>query len=310
VDWNGDGHLDILSGCYWTQDTDAGHIQWLAGNGTLDFAAARAVLDASGKPLENVRFRDDSEKQQKQTLTICTQQHAVDYDGDGDLDLVVGCFGNNFFLYENRGKDGQPELSETPVELPVTSTSYHAAPHLVDWDKDGDLDLLSGTAAGGVIYSENVGTRQKPEWSPFRQLVAGSDLHQQTTAGGQEIAPSPSTRVWAFDWNRDGWLDLLVGDSATIVNPKEGISQEEFAERQKEFNEKMLELQKKQQPIYQRYQEAMQERQEGEQLDEKLMEELQAVQREFSQLYSSRSEFQDEQRTGFVWLYVRKPHSP
>ncbi len=310
MDWNGDGQLDILSGCYWTDGADAGHIQWLAGNGTLDFAAAQAVLNAAGKPLENANLKDDPDKEQKQILTICTQQHAVDYDGDGDLDLVVGCFGNNFFLYENHGKDGQPELSESPVELPVKSPSYHAAPHLADWDKDGDLDLLSGTASGGVILSENVGTRQKPEWSQFQQIVPGSEAHQQTTAGGKEIVPAPSTRVWAVDWNQDGWLDLLVGDSTAIVNPKEGLTQEEFEQRQKEFNEKMLELQKKQQPIYQRYQAAMKDRKEGEEPDKELMDELQVVQKEASELYRSRSEFQDEQRTGFVWLYVRKPTSP
>lgn len=39
MDWNGDGHRDILSGCYWTEGADAGHIQWLAGSGSLDVIA-------------------------------------------------------------------------------------------------------------------------------------------------------------------------------------------------------------------------------------------------------------------------------
>ena len=307
MDWNGDGHLDILTGCYWTDGADAGHILWLAGNSTLDFAAAQAVLNVAGKPLENINLKDDPDKEQKQIQTICTQQHAVDYDGDGDRDLVVGCFGKNFYYYENRGKDGQPELSETPVELPVQSPSYHAAPHLVDWDKDGDLDLLSGTGAGGVLFAENVGSRQKPEWSEFRLLIPGSTAHEQTTAGGKEIVPSPSTRVWAVDWNQDGWLDLLVGDGATIVNPKEGLTQDEFAQRKKEFDEKMTELQKKQQPLYERYREATKD---GKKADEELMKEMQSLSQEAGQLYQARSEFQNEQRTGFVWLYVRKPSAP
>lgn len=304
MDWNGDGQLDILSGCYWTDGADAGHIQWLAGQGTLDFAAAQEVLNAAGKPLENVNLKDDPDKQQKQTLTICTQQHAVDYDGDGDLDLVVGCFGSNFYLYENRGKDGQPALSETPVELPVKSPSYHAAPHLVDWDRDGDLDLLSGTGAGGVIYSENVGTRQQPVWSAFRQLIPGSTAHEQTTAYGKELVPSPSTRVWAYDWNHDGWLDLLIGDGATIVNPKNGLTQEAFAQRKQEFTAKMMELSQKRQPLYQRYEQATKD---GKKPDDELVKEMQASSKENAELYDSRTEFMDEQRTGFIWLYVRKP---
>lgn len=32
------------------------------------------------------------------------------------------------------------------------------------------FDLLSGTGAGNVILAENVGSRQKPEWSEFRRL--------------------------------------------------------------------------------------------------------------------------------------------
>jgi hypothetical protein len=138
-------------------------------------------------------------------------------------------------------------------------------------------------------------------------LIAESTAHEQTTAGGQEIVPSPSTRVWAVDWNRDGWLDLLVGDGATITNPKEGVTQEEYELRKKDFTEKMQELQTKRQPLYERYQAATKD---GQKPDEELMKEMQASSQEVSQLFQSRSEFQDEQRTGFVWLYVRKPNAP
>ena len=236
MDWNNDGHLDILSGCYWTHGADGGYVQVLAGNGTLDFSSAEPVKNAAGDPLLNTQLSGDTSSGMdiNQTKTICTHQHAVDYDGDGDLDLVVGCFGPEFFLYENAGSNEDIQL-QSAVELPVKSNAHHSAPHLVDWDGDGDLDLLSGSVLGGAIISENLGTRAKPQWDSFRQLIAPAHV-EPSTPSERKIEPSQRTRVWATDWNRDGLLDLLVGDCASIA-----------------------------------------------------------------------SESQDRRRTGFVWLYIRRP---
>lgn len=306
MDWNHDGHLDILSGCYWTADADGGHIQMLAGKGSLDFAAAVELKDTAGKPLLNVQLAggENNGMDPNQTRTICTHQHAVDYDGDGDLDLVIGCFGPEFFFHENTGTAEEPQFAGTSVQLPVRSTSHHSAPHLVDWDGDGDLDLLSGTAEGGAILSENTGSRKAPEWSAFRQLIPPAAVHEQTTAGGREIEPSPSTRLWATDWNGDGLLDLLVGDSCQIVNPKEGIGADEYENRLKEFNRQVNAHQKIQQPLYEQYSRQMAE---GGKADEELQKKMEEASAEFQKIYSSRDEFQESRSTGFVWLYLRKP---
>lgn len=273
----------------------------LAGNGSLDFAEAVAVQNAEGNPLENVQVED--KYTDSQILAICTQQHAVDYDGDGDLDMVVGCFGPKFYYYENTGTKDEPALS-APVELPVQIDGYHSGPHFVDWDNDGDLDLLSGSGTGGALLSVNRGSREQPEWSEFQQLLPPSTNHEQTTAGGKSIEPSPSTRVWAYDWNRDGLLDLLVGDSANIVNPVEGLSVEEFEARKSEYEKTMEELQAAQAPLYEKMQKAMEA---GEEPDEELNKQLQEASQKFSELYQTRSSFIDEQSTGFVWLYIQKP---
>lgn len=305
MDWDKDGQIDILSGCYWTDGAKAGHIMMLAGRGEMNFAEAVALNNTAGKPVENFQLgEDESNQSQNQILTICTQQHAVDYDGDGDLDLVVGCFGPKFYLHENTGGDGQPAISDKPVELPVQSNSYHSAPHLVDWDNDGDLDLLSGAGDGGVILSENTGTRQKPEWAAFKQLIVPSAQHEQFAGEGAEIHPSPSTRVWATDWNGDGHLDLLVGDSATITNPKEGITREELTKLREANSAKMQEIATKYQPLMQRYQELAQK---GEQPSEEMQKEISEYSTEMQKVYSELEEFQTSERTGFVWLYLRKP---
>ena len=303
MDWDQDGKLDILSGCYWTDGAEAGHIQLLKGNGDLDFEPAVALKNIAGNPLENIDLEGNDENQ---ILTICTQQHAVDYDGDNDLDLVVGCFGPKFYLYENKAdeENGEQSLVETPVEMAIESTSYHSAPHLVDWDNDGDLDLLSGSGDGGVLFSENTGTRSKPEYAEFKQLVPISKQREQTTDDDKPIVMSPSTRVWATDWNGDGMLDLLVGDSANIVNAKEGVSLEEFEKRKVEYEEKMAVVSKKQEALMPEYMAAMEA---GDEPDEELEEKMEKISEEFRAIYETRDEFQESRSTGFVWLLIRKP---
>ena len=305
MDWDLDGKLDIISGCYWTEGAEAGQIQFLKGKGGLDFEEAVALKNVAGKPLENLQLDGDD---RNQTSTICTQQHAVDYDGDGDLDLVVGCFGPNFYLYENKAdeENGEPSIAEEVIELPIKSPSYHSAPHLVDWDNDGDLDLLSGSGNGGVLLSRNTGTRQEPVWSKFTQLVASSDLREQSTSGGAEIKMSPSTRVWATDFNGDGLLDLLVGDSANIVNPAKGVGPEEFKRLRAEHESNMESIGKKQQPLMEKYQTVMEA---GEDPDPELEAEMEKVQEEFMKVYQSRDKFQESKSTGFDWLLIRKPET-
>ncbi len=77
-------------------------------------------------------------------------------------------------------------------------------PNFADFDGDGDLDLLCGEFLDGFTYFENVGTRRQPRYAAGRRLLAadGTPLAMDL----QMIVPI------AFDWDRDGDLDLVVGD--------------------------------------------------------------------------------------------------
>ena len=303
MDWDQDGKLDILSGCYWTEGAEAGHIQLLKGKGDLNFEEAVPLENMAGKPLENTE-PDGSE--QNQMLNICTQQHAVDYDGDGDLDLVVGCFGTKFFLYENKAdeENGEQSLVEEAIELPVESIALHSAPHLVDWDNDGDLDLLSGSSEGGALISENKGTRKEPQWTAFKQLLPPSTQHEQSISDGTRIEMSRSTRVWATDWNGDGLLDLLVGDSANILKAKPGISAAKFEKLRSAYEKKMASIVKQQQALMPEYKAAIES---GEELTEELKARIEKIGEEFMEVYKGADQFQTSKNTGFVWLLIRKP---
>ena len=315
MDWNGDGVLDILSGCYWSDEAQAGHIQILAGRDDGEFEEAAPVMTVADVPLINAVSENEPEEEGEETSpgddvewrNICTHQHAVDYDGDGDLDLVVGCIGSEFFYVENVGEARQPALVEKPQQLSVAVPGGHSSPHLVDWDDDGDLDLLSGSANGGAYFSENVGSRSTPEWSDFKPLIPPATGTQQTTDGGQEIVPARSSRIWLVDWNRDGLLDILLGDSVTITNCKEGISDEELTKLKSGYDERVSEALEEYSKASEEYNAAQAS---GEVPDE-VQTRYETVTNAYREVYESKKEFLDEQITGFVWLYLqRKPGSP
>ena len=156
------------------------------------------------------------------------QWRYVDYDGDGAVDLTVaiedwsdygwdnawdasgrwtnGPLHGIIYLLRNIGATAQPQYAK-PVLIQaggkILDTFGCPSPNFGDFDADGDLDLLCGEFLDGFTYFENVGTRSKPKYAAGRRLMyQGRPLAMDL----QMIVPV------AFDWDRDGDLDLIVGD--------------------------------------------------------------------------------------------------
>jgi FG-GAP-like repeat len=289
VDIDGDGHRDILSGSYSRLETDmAGLFQVLRGKPDGTFRRAEVLKGTDGEPLIiPIKGR------QELTEKICTRPFAVDWDGDGQLDLVVGNFAGTFYWFKGQGKGKFPPRPE-PIQAggsPLRIAGAHSDPFVIDWDGDGDFDVLSGSSNGGVQWAENrAGKGKTPDLTRFRPLIQpGAPVeYGQPVSEDDLTGPTRATRVWVDDVNSDGKLDLLVGDSVTLISPVEGLSAVEFKKKFADW-----------QDAFKAAAEALGSVAGDAKDRTKANEDYRAV-------YNRRSEFMHEERTGFVWLYLQK----
>lgn len=283
MDLNGDGKLDILSGSYSRHEQDmAGLFQVLWGADNGDWKKAEVLNGSDDQPLILPRSDEVTDR-------ICTRPFAVDYDGDGKLDVVSGNFSGTFGWFRGEG-GGKFAPKATWIEgggSPL-SVGSHGDPFFVDWDKDGDLDLISGSAQGGVFLFANQGKRNAPKYADSTALLAPAGHGHNGDGDGIVFgdahckAPGADTRVWVDDVDGDGKLDLLVGDQVTLVHVAKGVDEGEARTKLAAWQKKREEFFKQSQP-------------DSEDANKKWQQQYQDLEKE-------RKQFAPEDRTGFVWL--------
>ena len=144
----------------------------------------------------------------------------ADINGDRAFDLLVGTRSGKIHVFFNSGMSeeaifcGEFDVLNPPDDrckyqpeiVADILPQVDAVPELVDWDRDGDLDLVAGKSDGKLNFYLNIGDRYAPDWK------LKSNHFQFIDAGGF-VAPT------FYDLNHDNYPELFLGTATSrIIN--------------------------------------------------------------------------------------------
>lgn len=202
ADFDGDGDLDLVCGEFLDKFT---YFENVGTRANPKYASGRKLANGG------------------RAVTMDLQMIvpvALDWDKDGDVDLVVGQEDGRVALVENTGnlEDGLPRFLPPKFfrqEAHEVKFGALVTPCGVDWDGDGDDDLICGNTAGYIGFIENLDGGNPPKWAEPVYLKAADEVIR-IQAGDNGSIQGPAEAKWGYttltvaDWNHDGLLDIVV----------------------------------------------------------------------------------------------------
>ena len=205
ADFDKDGDLDILCGEFLDGFT------YFPNVGTAESPRYRGPLRVANRRTESQITMD---------LQMIVPV-AIDWDNDGDIDLVCGDEDGRVAFLENSEGYFPSSLSWPRYfkqEADNVKCGALATPYCVDWDLDGDEDILSGNTAGYIDFFENLGIpngSDSPRWARLIHLKA-ADKVIRIQAGQNGSIQGPCEAKWGYttfsvaDWDHDGLQDIVL----------------------------------------------------------------------------------------------------
>ncbi len=137
----------------------------------------------------------------------------TDYDNDGDEDVFISkCSGPPCELHRNDGNGVFTDVSAAAQINFDPVDSWSSA--IFDYDNDGDMDILVGSNGfvDSRLFRNNLDTSNTTE-EAFTNVTAGSGFDSDTTSNRDYVA---------YDFDNDGWVDVLNGNGRIMFNQGNG----------------------------------------------------------------------------------------
>ncbi len=137
--------------------------------------------------------------------------HWVDWDNDGDSDLMITRNNGSLKLLEN---NGSLQLTDITATSGISTESYaYIAPAWADYDHDGFLDFYIAKYYFGANFQADVFA------SVLYKGNGDGTFTDATVEAGVFLSPRATFQAVWFDYDSDGWQDLyLVIDRYTWTN--------------------------------------------------------------------------------------------
>lgn len=211
-----------------------GHVHFVRGEEGGGFEAPDELYDDTGALLCGGYAHDDERGGfVANERTGTPRAHAVhvatvDWEGDGDVDLLLGAKDGRIHLHRNLAETFE-ERPAAPIfrargerirygKRSIWCESGNAAPLCADWDGDGRFDLLAGAHDGSVVWWRNEGVDDDgdPTFAAPRTLVEPSGDRAASDR------PHACAQIAVHDLDGDGAVDLVVGERARVGDEVRG----------------------------------------------------------------------------------------